>query len=385
MPRKNKKKQRKEERRKAMQRVRQQKGWEPPPDIEFVDDELTRDLLTFIPELGGDEEPGVAVAETLTDAVLDSYELADEPEFAEIYFHPMQAIDVYGELEEERGITEEMLDALSEDEEDELFFDLMTEIARRALTVEMQDVILDALETLWKRVRLAGDQEKAGRLAGMMLMLGSEDGEEVWPEVGLVQALLRRSLDAGFELLSVMQSAGVENLGVHALVQTGREDSVQRQVQTILSKYPGLESVLTQVDEAAWQRGLTALMDGELYLGLFSQEELEQAADLVTPAAEDAQEVDTEHVRANVRAVQAYINGLLTSERRAEMREQLLTMLEDDELAGEWHSFLLMILYDLDDDDPQTAMVFLTAAFIGEMADMAGIQDYMEVDDEAQD
>jgi len=386
MPRKNKKKQRKEERRKAVQRVRQEKGWQPPPDVEFPDDELTRDLLTFIPDLGGDQPPGLAAAETLTTAVLDSDDLVDEPEFGGIWFHPMQTIDVYAELEEERGVTEDMLNSLSEEEEDDLFFDMMAEIARRALTEEMQADIVEAMEAVWQRVRLEGDQEKAGRLAAMLLLLGSEDGEEVWPEVGLVQAILRRSLDAGFEMLSVMESTGAANMSLRALWQSGTDDSVQQQFDAILKKYPGLETVVTQEDEQVWEQGLQALMDGELYIGIFSQEELERAGEILIPALPaDLGEAGEDLGRANIEALQVYIAGLLTPERRAEVREQLLTMLEDEALAGEWHSFLMAMLYDLDDEDPQPALVVLTAAMFGEMADMEEMQDSVDDDGEDQD
>jgi len=382
MPRKNKKKQRKEERRKSMQRVRQEKGWQPPPDVEFPDDELTRDLLTFIPDLGGDQPPGLEAAETLTTAVLDSYDLADEPEFAELWFHPMQAIDVYADLEEERGVTEEMLNTLSEEEEDDLFFDLMVEIARRSLTEEMQTDILEAMEAVWQRVRLEGDQEKAGHLAAMLVLLGSEDGEEVWPEVGLVQAILRRSLDAGFELVSVMESAGAANMSLRTLWQSGTDAGVQEQFVAILKKYPGLEAVVSQQDEELWQVGLQALMDTELYIGFFSDEELERASEILIPEAPgDSGLADADAGRVNIQALQGHITGLLTPVRRAEMREQLLTMLEDEALVGEWESFLVAMLYDLNDEDPETALVFLTAALIGEMADMEETQASTEEDD----
>jgi len=67
------------------------------------------------------------------------------------------------------------------------------------------------------------------------------------------------------------------------------------------------------------------------------------------------------------------------------VREQLLAMLEDEALAGEWHSFLMAMLYDLDDEDPQPALVVLTAAMFGEMADMEEMQDSVDDDAEAQD
>ena len=371
MPRRNKKKQRKEERRKAMQRVRQEKGWQPPPDVEFVDDELTRDLLTFIPEMGGDQPPGLAAAEVLTDAVLESYDLLDEPEFARIYFHPTRIIGVYAELEDERGVTEEMLSSLSEEEEDDLFFDLMEEIARHSLTEEMQEEILEAMQAVWMRVRMEGDQERAGRLAGMMLLLGSEAGEELWPGSGVVQAILRRSLDAGFELLGIMEEAGALRMDLGSLVQTGRDEKLQKKFLAILAKYPGLSDLVIEDEAVTWDRGLQALMDGELFLGIFTDQELEEGGDLLAPPVTGDPEAEASQARANIERVQQYVAGWLTPERRVEVRAELLTMLEDEELAGEWHSFLMAMLSDVDDEDPDTAVAFLTAAFIGELIDLA--------------
>jgi len=371
MPRRNKKKQRKEERRKAMKRVRQEKGWQPPPDIEFVDDELTRDLLTFIPEMGGDQPPGLAAAETLTDAVLESYDLLDEPEFAEIYFHPTRIVGVYAELEDERGVTEEMLNSLSEEEEDDLFFDLMEEIARRSLTDELKEEITEAMQAVWMRVRMEGDQEQAGRLAGMMMLLGSEAGEELWAGSGIVQAILRRSLDAGFELLDIMEEAGALRMDLGALVQSGRDEEIQKKFLAGLTKYPGLGELVSDDEAGTWDRGVQALMDGELYLGIFTDEELEAGGDLLGPPVFGDSEAEASQARANIQKVQEYVAGWLTPEHRDEVREELLTMLADEELTGESHPFLMALLSDLDDEDPDTAIPFLTAAFIGELTDLA--------------
>lgn len=371
MPRRNRKKQRKEERRKAMQRVRREKGWQPPPDVEFIEDELARDLLSFLPELGEDQLPGLAAAETLTNAVLESYDLLDEPEFDGIYFHPTRVIGVYAELEEERGVTEEMLDTLSVEEEDELFFDLMEEIARRSLTEEMQHEILEAMEATWMRVRMEGDQERAGRLAGMMVILGSEIGEDLWPGSGIVQAILRRSLDAGFELVGLMEEAGALGMGLGAIMRAGRNETVQEKIVAILQKYPGLADLMSQDEAVVWDRGLQALMDGELYLGVFTEEELDEGGDLLGLPETGDPEAQESQARANIETVKQYVADWLTPERRDEVREQLLTMLEDKELAGEWNSFLMAMLNDVDDEDPDTAVGFLTAAFIGELSDLA--------------
>lgn len=371
MPRRNKKKQRKEERRKAMKRVRQEKGWQPPPDVEFVDDELTRDLLTFIPELGGDQPPGLAAAETLTDAVLESHHLLDEPEFAMIYFHPTRVVGIYAELEDQRGVTEEMLNSLSEEEEDDLFFDLMEEIARYALTDELQEEIMDAMQAVWTRVRMQGDEEQAGRLAGMMLLLGSEAGEELWAGSGIVQAILRRSLDAGFELLDIMEEAGALRMDLGALVQTGRDEEIQKKFLAVLAKYPGLGDVVSDDEAVTWDRGVQTLMDGELYLGIFTDEELEAGGDLLGPPVFGDSEAEASQARANIQKVQQYVVGWLTPEHRNQVRERLLTMLADEELTGESNPFLMAMLSDLDDEDPDTAVAFLTAAFIGELTGLA--------------
>ncbi len=376
MPRKNKKKQRKEERRRTMQRVRQEKGWQPPPDVEFPDDELTRDLLTFVPGLAGDRASEEAAAETLTNAVLGSHDLVDEPEFREFYFHPMQVIDLYGDLEEERGINEEMLNSISEEEEDELFFDLMIELARGSLTEEMKADLLEAIEAAWQRVRGQGDQDKAGRLAGMLALLDPEENEDMWPVSGLVQAILRRSLEAGFEMASVLESEEAASTGPRALFESATDNSLQQEIEAIMAKYPGLAAVMAQQDQQVWEAGMQALVEGELYVGFFSDEELRRAAEILDPERLGDPELAGEDLgRAGIQAILGYISGLLTLERRAEMREQLLTMLEDEALAGDWFPFLMAMVEDLDDDDPDTALGFLTGAILGEISEMAEEED----------
>lgn len=371
MPRKNKKKQRKEERRRAMQRVRQAKGWQPPPEIEFPDDELARDLLSFLPAYGGPLTEEQA-AEILASSVLDSDELADEPEFSELYFHPMQAIDAYAELEEERAIDDEMLNALSEEEEDELFFELMEDLTRRVLSPQLQDAILEAMEAAWERVHKEGDQEKAGRLAAMLTLLQSKEGEEAWPQVGLVQAILHRSLEAGFEMARVFEGQEDADLSPREQWQLGTARRTEEQLEAVVARYPGLDAVLQQKDDHAWNEGLGALMEGELYVGFFSDEELEQAADLVNPEALGALGLpEEEWGQAGVQALRSYVSGLLTPERRAEMREHLLTLLEDEDLAGEYAPLLTATLYELEEENSDAALAVLTAAMLSELEDMA--------------
>jgi hypothetical protein len=159
---------------------------------------------------------------------------------------------------------------------------------------------------------------------------------------------------------------------------------VQQQLEAIIAKYPGIGTVLARDDEQAWDQGLRALMEGELYIGFFSDQELEEAATLLSPEKLGAPEMtDEEMGRASIQALRGYLAGLLTLERRAEMRDQLLTMLEDEDMAGEWGGFFTAMLYDLDNEDPDAALVVLTAAMLGEMGDLA---EYMaaEEDGEAQ-
>ncbi len=385
MPRKKPKNVRRDQQRQAMDRMRQEKGWQPPePDL--PEGNLLDDLMIQFPS-AGKGLPDMASAQLMADLAVDSHDLAEEPEFRTIYFHPMQSIDAYGAVEEKRGLSDEELEALPQEEQDAIFWEMIEQVTGELLTEDLQEQILAALEQLRQRARRSGDQDMVGHAAAVEFILSDDDAEDVWPTVGLVQALMHRSLLAGLEMVQVMeQASGLPGPGdvpdFSQVSKAAADETLQQQMLDVLTRYPGLQDAMAEADESVWEEGLNDLANGVLYIGFFSLEELEEGAELFSAALhrqgldpEDANP-DQAKVQAAFEELERHVITLLSAERLDEVREDLLSMVEDPELAGESGPFLLMLLDGLEQDiSPEFAAQFLTPALLGEMLDLAEEQD----------
>lgn len=397
MARKQKKKltrkQRKQQRREAVARKRKERGWGPQQAPPSHHDEVFEDMLPLFTEMGDPAASSTSTAEQLVTALLDTDHFADEPEFEEIIIDPVLCLNTFSEVLQEFDLEPGSLDELPDEEREDTQMTIREEIIRRLLTDELRQDIMNGLNDLRLRLKRSGQHEEVAKAAALQSLLtsassvepGGDTGSEIWSIMGLVQAIFTRSLAIGFELMEaameVAETTDADERDVPLTEKLARS-SVTQKTAELLKRVPGLSGFLDKHADKVWEEGVDAVFKGELYLELFSPEELEPGFKIFGATFErfdiveesDTQEplmpdVTGEDVETVVSQLGDYITKLLTPERLDQLRARLDAVLKDPAYAGKWSSFLYLLAENMADEDAvEYEMQFLIQALIGEMS-----------------
>jgi hypothetical protein len=313
--------------------------------------------------------------------LLDTADLAEEPEFEELLVNPLLAAETLAEAGQELGLTPAMLMQLPEEEQVDRQMDIIELTTRRLLTDELRRDVVEALERLRLRLKQSGDKQQLARVAALQSFLGQSKEDALWSMIGLVQAIVRRSVAAGFELMEASMEAAEESevdTGDTATTirQKLAQSSAAQKAEAVLKKIPGLTGFLEKQVDQTWEEGMDALFSGDLYLELFAPEEIEGGVKIfretidATNTGEPAPEsrlFSEEKVSEFVSRLTEYLTGLMTPERLAQVRTRVGAALKDRDYAR-WRGFLFL----LDDDLAREEMLesnidLLVRVFIGEL------------------
>jgi hypothetical protein len=383
--RKKSKKQRKRERRAAMRRVRQEKGWTPPDEPKSYGSDPMADLLPLFSDEEGDDLSPASAMETFLMPIVESEDLVDEPEFDGIYVHPLQCAQAFVQVTEGMDIEEEDFSALPEEERGELYMDAMEELAGRLLTDDLAEEIVAALEALHQRAKQEGDARLAARAAALVSFLEEADEAEAWSSVGVVLAIFQRSLDAGFELAEVLaeaQEAGEIPVGEEGALPDWEEleDSpLDQALRAIVARYPGLTDFWIEEGDRSWEEGMEDLLNGELYLALFDEDEVwagveALGATMGAVLGEEAviMEEVSEAAGAFVSAADDHLSSLLNPERVEGVKGRLAEILEGGEYDVRRASFIEAYAEELELAESHRDRVdLLMPAYLGEIRRLA--------------
>jgi len=375
------KQERKEQRRAAMEQVRQERGWEPPPPPPPVQhNELLDDMLPLFPEIADPNAPLPSI-EPVLETVASSFEWADEPEFEAIIVDPMLCAATFVEAAEEMGYDPDALLDVLEEERQDAHLDILSAIIHQLFSEDLRQQILDGLEQLRVRLKEANDREGAAQAALLLSFLGWDVGSEMWTMVGLVQAIFERSVYIGFEMaeagLAAAEAGDLDEDPV-TLLNKLTKSRVAQKAESLLKKIPGLSKYLADQADVTWDEGQHAVFMGELYLGLYSDEELLFGLDLfrqtLGEAIEEARSEGRKVALSEEEAldfftrVDQYVAELVTPERLDQMRARLDAVLRARDFEEEWFSFVLMLKQYMDEPDAaEVERHFLVSAFVGEI------------------
>lgn len=262
-----------------------------------TDSALIDDMLTLFPYADDPNPPNPeAVMENIFMAAADTAHFIDEPEFDDIGFDPMETPRLFTEAGIKLGF--EDMEELSEDEQQDAFMDIVEEIIDDILTDEIEQDIISAIEQLRNRFRkLKGKRQAVTNLAALQMVLSTDSPENkhiAWSSMGLIHALLQRSMGVGLEFMGVLDELDDVNPDPDSVQRIMEEistisddDSKQTKNASALRKIvnhvqssPMLTRFLSQKIDYDWDEGLTALFVGELALDLFSEAERERAAEI---------------------------------------------------------------------------------------------------------
>jgi hypothetical protein len=383
------KKQLKRERREAMERVRRERDWAPPPQPDPHEQELLLDMMPLVEGMEEEDLSADLFANPLLVPVLGSGKLVDEPEFDGIYFSPQQSVFSFVEVGEERGLAPDESDGLPEEEQDDLHLDIVEEMIGRLLTEELGEEIIDALERLRQRARRQSQEKLAAQAAAILSFLGEAPVDSgIWTSVGVVQALAQRSLSAGFEvaaIVSEMEEKGEIPPWITTKAQFAEEFSespIVQKVEAVFERYPGLVEFMAEENDRMWEEGLEALFSGELYLDLFTFEELEPGFELfentLGAVAGEFEATSPDFLQAGeafAAGIGEYLTSLLTPERTEAVLGVLDEILEEQMLGASWANFVMMFKDELAQSDPEEIVSYLSRVYVGELR---AVEEYEE-------
>jgi len=373
------------------ERHRQAKGWISPNEKAKQRQELVEDMapLMAMVETGvGSEE------ENLFWLLLDSGDLAEEPEFKEIFSEPLVTLPTYISVAESLGVaTPDMLDELPEEEQEDKKAEILEETVRRLLNDELRREIIEAVDRLRLRWKKAGKRAEAARVAALQLTLSDRKSTAAWPMIGLVQAIVLRSLGAGFELVGVtLDDEEVDDTdddeSLAALYKKLNDPGMGEKLERAIKKVPGLQSYLEKQVDKIWDEGETAIFTGELYLELFSDEELEAGAEIfkavMTEKATDENAAPEGPTEAFIpqrsqnlfTQLDLYLVERFTPERLEQLRTRLRTILDEAGYAAKYFSFIKMLADAMADEEAaENERGFLLKALLGEIRAVSVAED----------
>jgi hypothetical protein len=373
------------------ERRRQAKGWISPSEKAKRRQELVEDMAPLMAMV----ETGAGSAEeNLFWLLADSGDLAEEPEFKEIFTEPLVTLPTYISVAESLGVaTPDLLDELPEEEQEDKKAEILEETVRRLLNNELRREIIEAVDRLRLRWKKAGKRAEAARVAGLQLTLSERKSTAVWPMIGLVQAIVLRSLGAGFEIVGVTMDeeevdATNDEESLAALYKKLNDPGMDEKLERAIKKVPGLQSYLEKQVDKIWEEGETAIFTGELCLELFTDEELEAGVEIfkTVMAKKETDESAAPEGPADTSIAQAsrnlfsqldlFLAERFTPERLEQLRTHLRTILDEASYPAKYFSFIKMLVDAMADEEAvENEKGFLLRALLGEIRAVSVAED----------
>jgi len=369
-----------EEARKA--RIRRQTGWtEPQPTNEpqlseedsLLDPEL-RELVASFAE--GDPE---VISGNIFEALSTSMLWVNEPEFEDLIFDPVQTTDVFIEAATEQGWAPESIHQPGEEELEDLYFEIVPALIPQLLTPEIRQQLLHGLEQIGHRFKKEGETEQALQAGFLRMFLKGQSEPQLWGMVGLLHAIFRRTLATGFSLaevfteLNTVRTAAGNDLA--SMIDAVEKGNVGQRVRGLLEGIPGLRRFMEKEVDEVWENGLAAAFSGDLYLGIYTEEELERGMQMIEESIASAIAAGTspdvvvqEKGQEIVVKVDGYVTGLFATERLDQLRSHLNNIVREKQVDQEWFTIVTLLRGYLNEDDAaENVQPFLVRALFGEV------------------
>lgn len=128
-----------------------------------------------------------------------------------------------------------------------------------------------------------------------------------------------------------------------------------KKINNLLKKTPGLREYLEKEADKIWIRGMDAILAGDLYLGIYSPEELRAGIEIIATAsgfdsveamlAADPSSLKLAGDKAEtlVARLDSYITKLFTRARLGQLREKMNTLMKDPQYKGKWFPFIMLL------------------------------------------
>lgn len=345
------------------------KPFHAQPNVQ--DEGLIGDMSPLFPDAFDNSMPADASIKAMMTALVESHKLADTPEFKEFMPDPWETAQTFLMTVEAGGIRPEAFDTMTAEAQEEHRLDMLDLTIEKVFAdEEIRTETLDRLEQLRLRFKQSRrHQKQVPQVAAIQTALSDNTSEtrQVWPTIGLLQALVRRSVTTGFDLLETLET---EDLTVDETKMSAIEKT-----ETLLKKVPSLGKLLEKKVDTVWEDGLEAMLNGELHLGIYDEAELEVASQHFNKAiGQDSDDPETEAEitkevgQTLVSTLDAYLTEIFTPTRLELLRNHIDKLLNDSAIPKQWSAFGLMIkTYLTDDNALEMSKPFLLKALFSEL------------------
>ena len=363
--RKQQKKQRQARKGKPLQR-QQRRGTAVHPPIELA----PADMVAIAPLITGSD---AQATKNIVDALYESGKWAKEPELKEILFAPEMSMMLFIKAAEEMGHSADSFFDLKGVAFEDAFFDIATVILPVLLTTEICQEILEGLAELSQRYKKRFQRHKAAQVAFVRLLLTDEGQKLTWPQINLLQAIASRSIDAGFKLVGLIEE--INQSGDELFDEAGNvvESASISRLTKLLEQVPGMNRVFDQQIDQFWEDAESAVYDGSLHLGLYTEAELERVDDIMVRYLEPARAAGHEGIPDEIisdmmKELNDHLFQLLTPDRLNQMQQRLGEVIREKQIEPKWLGVASTLRDYLGEKDAAiTELPFLFRAVMGEL------------------
>ena len=356
--------------------------------------DLMDDMLVLFPKASASLAPPEESMQPLMEAIFDSEELMEEPEFDDLVLPPLECVQIFIQEARERGLSPDMIPDLSEEEREDAYLNAVEEVSKAMMNDELRLKMIDRVDALrlrWKQ-KWFGKKKKVAQAAAVQAFLQQDDKDsrEIWPVMGLTLALVDRSVQAGFALSAAAADlADSEELtgedDLLALSEKISQSPAGKSLETLIKRAPGLDNFFEEQADEMWEAGQLDAFTGDLFLGLFEPEELENGLAIFQETImEDISEEDQlsedlveelleEHGETLIIELDAYLMKQFTPERFEQYRKRLAEVSREPD-QKDWLQFIFMLIKDAEGEDGlESSKPFLVSAFMGEIMVAGGV------------
>ncbi len=352
------------------------------PKFKQGEQELFNDMKPLVGRLSFGSDDNL---EGLLEVLYETSDFIEEPEFEDLIIPPSDSLLEFTKAAEAVGLGPSSVDEMDDDDfADEKWVDVNTTAITKLLTKSVRQEILDSLNALRFRLKkLRKSKKDVARAAVAISFLQDRQNKEIWPVIGIVDAVFRRSLNVGFTLMKMSgeieySADDSDDTSPLSIREKLNQSNFAQKASSLVSNIPGLSNFAEKQADKMWEDGMDAIFDGDLYLGLFNEDELEGGAVIVKDVfsnifnddlpPKDRPKPNKTRVTEMIEQINVQITDFMTSTRVAEMKAQVKQIIEDKDTFKDWGSFLLMFYTFLEDDDILTEdMPTFTRIYFGEL------------------
>lgn len=311
-------------------------------------------------------------------AVIDSYDLVDEPEFEDISIAFETIEDTLQEVVQDLGLDDEETEDLDDEGKIDLHEQLITESTKRLLTEELLEKIKEAVRSLRLRYKASGHATNVPKTSLIQLILEKKEFPELIPLIGLIQGVILKNFWAPCAIMNSFQEVQKRfNFDLDKLEQAIINGKIDfNEIGQEMINIPGMKRYVQEQNEEAFRQGILSLYNYEINLRIFTDEELSEARSIIieTLRESDSEEADKEGDSDQtidqiiIDQIRDFVNRFMIQERIEDVLVKICAKIKEEDTESSMLPFLLYIKAILEKDPlGEKTLLILTSALVGEI------------------